>query len=336
MRSISRMQPYIRPFLLIVILILTALLPQRALADTIQMKDGREVKGIVIEEYKDRIVFSTVDGETSIMKSEIKELYFDDEESNLIKLGDQARDGHRYLKAVGYYGMALKLNPNSKPAKDGLIYLQLYLSGKEGSMMQSDVKRQGDIDRDGSSIMEEKDEAEALKEAQADLTRYLGLTLRADGNLPMIGGVKEDSLAYKAGIRKGDILTAIWGRLTGYMAVKEVADYLLKKVSPEIRCTIERTVSVAVNHDKKILAGPEDLIGASLSMEFDGLTVSKVRDGSAAYEAGLRAGDLIVAINSNSTRYMPLKKAVEHIRNSEGAVRLSLRRDIVIWRKDRP
>jgi len=298
------------------------------------MKDDREVKGIVIEEYKDRVVFSTFEGELNIMKSDIKELYFDDEEANLIKLGEQARDNHKYMKAVGYYGMALKLNPKSKQAKDGLIYLQLYLSGKDGSRMGSDIKRQGDIDRDGSSIMTEKDEAEALKEAQADLSKSLGLTLGADGNLPRISSVREDSLAHDAGIRRGDILVAIWGRMTGYMTVKEVADYLLKKVSPEIKCTIERTVDVAVGHDKKVFAGPEDLIGASLRMEFDGLTVSSLKEDGAAYGAGLRQGDLIVAIDSNSTRYMPLKKAVEAIRKAEQYVRLSLRRDAVIWRKD--
>lgn len=313
---------------------LMVFLSQFAAADIIQLKDGREIKGIVIEEYKDRIVFSTPDGETKILKADIKELNFDDEETNLIKLGDQARDSQKYMKAVGYYSSALKLNSNSRQAKDGLLYMQLYLSGKDGSRIGSDIKRQNEIDRDGSSIMVEKNEGDALREAQTDLARSLGLTLRADGNLPIIGGVKPDSLSYSAGIRKGDILIAIWGRLTGYMTIKEVADQLLKKTSPEIRCTIERTVDVMVDQNKKLFAGPEDLIGVSFSMEFDGLTVSYVKDGTAAYGAGLKEGDLIVAINSNSTRYMPLKKAVERIRKAEGAVRLSLRRDAVIWRKD--
>jgi C-terminal processing protease CtpA/Prc len=118
------------------------------------------------------------------------------------------------------------------------------------------------------------------------------------------------------------------------MTVKEVIDRLLKKVSPEIRCTIERTVDVKVDQDKKLFSGPEGLIGASLSMEFDGLTVSKVTEGGAAWESGLKEGDLIVAINGNSTRYMPLKKAVEDMRRSDGNVKFSIRRDMLIWRKD--
>lgn len=328
------MRTYLRSTFLVIIPLFIIFLPQRTVADIIQLKDGREVKGIVIEEYKDRVVFSTPDGEKSILKSDIKELFFDDEEANLIKLGDQARDNQKYMKAVGYYGTALKLNPHSKQAKDGLIYLQLYLSGKGGSLMGSDVRRQGDIDRDGSSIMVEKSGEDALKEAQADLARSLGLTLREDGNLPKIGSIREDSLANNAGMRKGDILIAIWGRLTGYMTLKEVTDHLLKKVSPEIRCTIERTVDVAVDKDKKLFTSSEDLIGALLSMEFDGLTVSNVRNGGAADRAGLKAGDLIVAIGGKSTRYMPLKKAIESIRKSEGTISLSLRREVLIWRKD--
>jgi hypothetical protein len=316
------MRPYHRFIFSAIFLLPIALLSQFASADTIQLKDGREVKGIVIEEYKDRIIFSTPDGEAKILKADIKELNFDDEETNLVKLGDQARDNRQYMKAVGYYGSALKLNPNSKQAKDGLIYMQLYLSGKESSRMGTDIRKQNGIDSDGSFIATEKDESQALKEAQAELSRSLGLTLRPDGNLPQIGTVKPDSLAYDSGIRKGDILIAIWGRLTGYMTIKEVVDHLLKKTSPEIRCTIERTVEI------------KDLVGVSFSMELDGLTVSEVKDGSSAYASGLRGGDLIVAIDSDSTRYMPLKKAIERIRKAGGAVKLSLRRDVVVWRKD--
>ena len=69
-------------------------------ADTVIMKDGKEVKGIVLEEYKDRMLISTVDGERSLMKEEIKELYFDTEEQNLIKLAEQARDKGDFVKSL--------------------------------------------------------------------------------------------------------------------------------------------------------------------------------------------------------------------------------------------
>jgi hypothetical protein len=43
-------------------------------ADTVYVKDGKELKGIVVEDFKDRIIFSTADGEITVMKSDIKAL----------------------------------------------------------------------------------------------------------------------------------------------------------------------------------------------------------------------------------------------------------------------
>jgi C-terminal processing protease CtpA/Prc len=65
-------------------------------------------------------------------------------------------------------------------------------------------------------------------------------------------------------------------------------------------------------------------------MEIDGLTVSAVQDGA----AGLEKGDLIVAIDGKSTRYMPLKSAVNLIKSVKAdAVKLTLRRNLIIWRR---
>ena len=101
------------------------------LSDTIYTKDGKELKGIIIEDYKDRVVFSTIDGQVTIMKSDVKELYFDTEEQNLIKLAEQARDKGDYIKAFIYYDKAFKLDPGSRAAKDGIVFLQGYLFKKD-------------------------------------------------------------------------------------------------------------------------------------------------------------------------------------------------------------
>ena len=60
------------------------------LSDTVYTKEGKELKGIIVEDYKDRIIFSTIDGQITVLKSDVKELYFDTEEQNLIKLAEQA------------------------------------------------------------------------------------------------------------------------------------------------------------------------------------------------------------------------------------------------------
>jgi C-terminal processing protease CtpA/Prc len=144
------------------------------------------------------------------------------------------------------------------------------------------------------------------------------------GTETRITGVRASSPAYEAGIRQGDILVAVWGRLVKYLSIHEIVDLMLEKTSLETKCTIEHGVSVGVKN-----------FGAEFKMQFDGMTVSRVQDGSSAKEAGLKEQDIITAINGNSTRYMPLKKALELIKNSANdTVMLTFRRDLVIWGKE--
>ena len=114
-------------------------------ADTIYTKDDKEIKGIVIEEYKDRVLISTVDGEETIKKPDIKELYFDTEEQNLIKLAEQARDRGDFIKSFVYYDKAFKVNPDSRAAKDGIVFLQGYLFKKDMAKKEEEINRRNEF-----------------------------------------------------------------------------------------------------------------------------------------------------------------------------------------------
>ena len=296
-------------------------------ADTIIMNDGNEQRGIVVEDYRDRIVFSTVDGEKAIMKSNIQELYFDSEEDNLIKLAEQSRDRKDYIKAYVYYDKALKVNPNSKLARDGVVFLQGYLFRKEEARKAEDVKRREDAENFGAAIKAEASESERIKELTNKLKNTTGITFQMKNGFPVVIGVTPKSAAYLAGIKNGDRIVAIWARLTGYLSLEEVLNMLLDKPSLELKCTLERTVGVNLGFGNNIQA--------SFSMEFDGLTVSGVKNGGAASGAGLKKGDLITAIDGKSTRYMPIKKALDAIKTAKDRyVVLTLRRETLIWRAD--
>lgn len=296
-------------------------------ADTINTNDGKELKGIVVEDYKDRLILSTADGEITVMKADIRELYYDSEEDNLIKLAEQARERRDYTKSYAYYNMAFKLNPNSKAAKDGLVFLQGYLFRQEQVRKEDDIKLREDFERSGSPIKAAKAEEDAVKEMAETLKKTIGVTLGQSENFPVVENVSPKSAASEAGVKPGDKLVAIWARLTGYMNLKDVMAALLDKPSLELKCTIERTVNVPV--------APRDLIGATLAMEFDGLTISEVKEDTPAFGAGLKKGDLITAIEGKSTRYMPLKTAITEIKKAKGSVTaLTLRREVLIWRKD--
>ena len=297
----------------------------RANADTIYTKDGKELKGVVIEDYRDRIVFSTIDGQITVMKSDMKELYFDAEERNLIKLAEQARDKGDYIKAFVYYDKAFKINPESRSAKDGIVFLQGYLFKKDMSQKEEVVKRHNEFEQRGEGSVIRSDE-DNFNDDLKKLRTEAGIALMTSGGVTRIESVRAGSSADGAGIVKGDTLVAIWGRLVGYMSLKEVVETMLEKNSIETKITLERDITARVM--------PGDSIGAALSMQFDGLTVSAIKEGSTASEAGLGPNDLISAINGNSTRYMPLKKAIELIKRSkDGKVNLTIRKDVVMWGK---
>ena len=302
------------------------LLMGRSTADTIYSHDGKEIKGIVVEEYSDRIVLSTVDGELTVLKSDIKELYSDSEEDNLVRLADQAMERRDQARAYSYYERALKVNPESAAAKTGMSYLRGYMLRQKEAKKIEDIKKREEYERYGGAIVTQKSE----EEEEAELFRKTsGMTIGLKNNFPVAASVALNSPAYQAGVRKGDTIAAIWGKLTGYMSLDEILRALLKKSALETRCTIERTIEIPVVSDKKPLSGIDDIIGASISMEIDGLTVSAVRNP----ESGLEKGDLIMAIYGKQTRYMPLKKAVELIKSGESDyVRITFRRNIIIWR----
>lgn len=293
----------------------------RGSCDTIYTKEDKEIKGIIVEEYKDRILMSTAEGEKMIMKADIKELYFDTEEQNLIKLAEQALDRGDYLKAFVYYDKAFKINPDLKAAKDGIVFLQGYLFKKDMSKKEQDVMRRNEFEKRGAGGALIKTDEERFKEALEKLKKTVGISLVSDGAITRIGSVRPGSPAYEAGMRKGDVLIAVWGRLVGYLSLQQVAERLLEKTSIETACTIERSVD---------LAGGD--IGADFKMQLDGMTVAGVNPGSPAQRAGLKQNDIIMEINDRPTRYMPIKKALELIKKEQGnVIILTFRRDITMW-----
>jgi len=310
------------------------LVPNTLYADTIYTNEGKEVRGIVVEDYKDRIVLSTVSGEVTIMKSDIKELYFDEEEENLIKLAEQAKEKRDYIKALTYYDLAFRRNPNSKAAKDGLVFLEGYLFRKEQAQKEADVKRREELESQGAAVPVVKPEAEEISEKAGRLKKALGITIDIKDGLPQVLSVQRNSPAEDAGVMKGDKIAAIWARLTGYMDLRETMDTFLDKPSLELKCTLERMVDLEVSRFKFIVPS-SNLVGASFAMELEGLTIASVKELGPAANAGLKKSDRITAIDGKSTRYIPLEKAVGMIRHSQNrTVRLTIRRETLMWRRD--
>ncbi|MDD5423326.1 MAG: PDZ domain-containing protein, partial [Candidatus Omnitrophica bacterium] len=260
---------------------------------------------------------------------------FDNAEDNLVKLAEGAWARRDYNRSYAYYKMGLDLNPSFKAARDGMVFLDGYLYRKEEGGKEDSVERQQLIERTGGYVAKDKGDKEGLAGKTAKAKKTLGITLGSKNGVIIIDKVAPKSSADEAGIKPSDALVAIWNRLTGYMQVEEIMDLLLDKPALEIKCTIERTVDVMISSNRGIFSNIRSLIGASFGMEYDGLTITEVYGKGAANEAGLKKGDLITAIDGRPTRYMPIKNAVGMIKNSKkDAAKLTLRRDIIMWRND--
>lgn len=298
-----------------------------SVGDTIIKKDGERLKGVVVEDYRDRIVLSTMDGEKEVMKSGIKNIAYDLEEQNLTNMAEMYQDRGMYKTAHYYYGEALKINPEYKKAREGLNYTAGLAQQTSRRRKLDHISRMNEekVFRMGGPVDEEPSEKERLK-------KTLGIELDDVEGYYKIASVIPNSAAARGGLEKGDMIIAAWGRTISYMQPGEVMKKLLNVESVEVRLTIERTVTMDLANLKGNYPG---VIGVQFEFsEMEGLIIKDVTDKSPADEAGIRKDDQLMEVEGESTRYMALGE-VESIIKSRRKKTLSLKikRDIVIWKK---
>lgn len=286
-----------------------------AYADTVQKKDGSEIKGVVLDDYKDRIILSTADGELHVMKADIKKVYFDNEERGLLKLAEQARDRGDYVTSYDYYAKALELDPDSKVAQTGIAYLQGYVYKQEEMQKERFVNGHNELESVGATSPVVARNEKYVAPSAVALRKVLGIALKSEDSLIKVQNVDRNSPAFNGGVQRGDVMVAVWGRLVSFMSLDEVTGILLKNHRAKTECTVERVIRVK-KADAGMLANVSAMIGASFEIRPDGLTVAEVKPTGVSFYAGLRAGDLVAKIDGRTTRYMPLKKALQSMRSS--------------------
>jgi len=299
-----------------------------ASSDMVTMKDNRIIKGVVVENYHDRIVVSTYEGEVFLKKAEILRLTYDTELMNLLSLAEMATERGKYRQAYGYYDKAYKINPDSRQAKDGKIYIQTLLFKKEELQKMAEIDRRKKYEEQGVTTFfgsKPVDREESLK-------KELGISIRIGEVNPQVIDVEPGSSAHRAGLEIGDKIVEIWGRLTGYMNQEQVLTMLMEKSPKERKITIERVVTIKISNERGFLPNSDKLIGATFTVKIDGLTVASVREGAFAERAGLKENDLVISVDGSPTRYMPMKIAIELIQSSKkDTVDLTIRRELSIW-----
>jgi len=312
--------------LVIFIFIVTASL----FADTIIMKDREKVKGLVVDEYRDRITLSTVDGEKDVLREDIERIEYDAPEQNFMQLGRQYDAKGWYDKAAFYYKKAMQINPDYKEAREAYLASHAKMWRQEEKMTRKELERQGmamDWRRNRNIFF-----SSPPKDKELALRDILGISLTDKEGLFMIEEVKPYSSAAKAGIKKGDLLIGIWGKLIRYTSMEEVLDELLGPKYSEVRVLVEKEILVPADE------ASEDLykeLGINLSFEYKGLAIKDVTDGQKGDSAGLKEGDFVIAVDKNMTRYLPLDGIIVLINSSENNKGLvfTIRRNVNLRRE---
>ena len=277
-------------------------------ADTIFLIHGDTIKGIVTEQYEDRVIISVPGGEIGIYRSRISRISFDKPEQNYLQLGDKYLEKKQFDKALQLYKRAVKVNPNFHQAKDALLRLE-------------DIKK--------AHIMQSQKKEELLRrireESEITLRKMIGIKI---DSAYMIH-IYPDSSAAKKGIQTGDKLISIYNQLVKHMPIARVREYLIGSRTGEVKLTVELMLTI----ERHISTAKSGKLGIRIEIKETGLTITEVVKNSLAKRVGLKAEDRITAINGKSVRYMNMKQVVKNLKQRpKDQLSLTIRRNIVLKR----
>ncbi len=280
-----------------------AVLP--AFSDIVHLKNGGRQIGIVVDKYADRVVLSLPEGEVEILSSQIKNIIYDDPENNYMLLASKYEERKDYQKAIRYYNLALETKPGLCEAKDAISRINDFLDKKK-------ARKEALLEK----LRTKKAKLQKIKESrEAILKSNIGFLFEKEGDNFKISEVAPNSPADNAGIKENDYLVLIWDKALKFSHYDEVTKMLIGPEGSKVDITIQRNIKP---ERKEIKWGSRTFsgIGASLSMEEAGLTVISVMSKKPADLAGLKALDLVIAINKQPTRYMPMEKAIREMSSS--------------------
>ncbi|MCX5692623.1 MAG: hypothetical protein NTX47_02930 [Candidatus Omnitrophica bacterium] len=297
-------------------------------ADMVILKNKTKVKGLVVDEYIDRIALSTVEGEKHILRKDIDRIEYDTPEQNFVQLGRAYDEKGWYDKAAFYYKKAMDINPDYKEARDAYV-------ASHAKMWHEEEKRtKKDIELHNMAIewqaRKNKKMPVVVKSKESLVKESLGIALIERGGVFKIDEVAANSSAAKAGIQKGDFLIGIWGRLIRYSKLEDILGELIGPKYSEVKVLIERDLSVPVESGINLYKE----LGISLGFEYEGLVIKDVVSGKKGELVGFQKGDFVIAIDKNVTRYLPMDTVIALVNNSKNdKIVFTVRRNINLRRE---
>lgn len=166
----------------------------------------------------------------------------------------------------------------------------------------------------------------AVQDLTPDLAEALSIE---ESHGAVVGSVEQNSPAEQAGLQAGDVILAVNKRkITGAADLRNRVG--LAQVGSQVemeylRDRVRKTVTMRIEPDESIAkagATSARLEGAEFQDAAGNVVVSNIEDGSAAARSGLRAGDVIVAVN-----HQPVATVAElaaALKNARGTIALDL------------
>jgi C-terminal processing protease CtpA/Prc len=301
---------------------------ESAFSDTVRLKDGREEKGVVIERYSDRIVFSQEEGEAQILKKDIQEIIYDTKEQNFLVIGNLYKEKDNLDKAIEYYKKALAEKPNFKEARDAISLVTTLKLRRKEFEKKEEIIRRAEI----SGVVTPKKNS-GIKTARERIRETIGVTYEKNTEGVMIKQLLKGSPAEISGLKGGDLIVSIWGNLIGYSSEEDIERLLLDPKYKELRLIIQREIILPVSVSANDI---ERQLGFNIILDEQGFRASDIPENSPASEAGINNGDIIYKINDDQIRYTGLDKvrALAQEKAREGPLKLLIRREISLIRKE--
>ncbi len=285
-------------------------------ADTIILKDGRKIEGLILAEQQDCYIVKIRIGTTKVDKAMVRKIDRLSSEENFVNFGNQFLDSKNYDAALEQYKKALDVNPEFQPAKDAMVNV-----GK--------IKKEIEEKR----LAELEKEKKELEDKKSAVEQSFGFMLDVAGGQLKIISVNAGGGAETAGLRRNDQIIQINDWPTKGKSLKEIIDYLAKGESASYALLAQREVELTrkkINYQKHTFVG----VGIFLDVAGNDLVVNSVIVGEAADLAGLKPRDKVISINGKPTAGLSVNDAAELIGGAElSTVTIVIQRSVEIERK---
>ncbi len=296
-------------------------------ADTVTLKNGKLLKGLVVERHEDRIILSTESGEIPILLRGVKEVKYDDPEQSLYQMGRMYESQSKLGEALSFYEKAAELNPDFEEARNAATGVRSRLLASQSQGPRNEMEKQQAIQDSWSQGRGPVSETTTKPSPAKLLKDRMGLSLEKKGDWVLLGFVESKKTAALAGLKKGDRLVSIDGVSLRYLSPVVVCEKMLEPRLSTFTLEIERDLFI-----KQAERNPSKL-GFDMGLEYEGIRIKKSRAESAADMAGLKEDDYLVGVNGTSTRYFAVKKAAVLIQNSKTErLVLTVRRNAMLSR----